>query len=554
MNNTIVLKYILLIGFSGLAHLSHGQQRGEVQDQEFIIRKDRVLTLPKQPRNFERIPVLPTPKSTSTFQFDIKSFFLNIPPTDIKPEAVQKQFPKSNEVLYPGFARFGFGNYSAPIAEIRYNNWEDGDYNYGVKVKHEGFYTGPVGGKNSAETHTQFGVDGSFFRDYFQLYGGVDYNRDKYNFYGYNPENPILENYIPSQNTLNTFKLNVGIQNIEKMAPLNYNLSLSTRIFNDNYQASENEFGIKGNAEYWFNDNLKTKINSELSLTRPMDVFYSSINRNYFKINPFVEYRHEGLKIHAGANIIFENDVTENKKADFHVFPSLSASYMLKDEFGVYAGFEGDVRRNTYYDFVMENPFLGPIDQLLNMIQNFQAKAGIQGVFNGEFTYEAGVKVGKFQNMHFFANSAADSLRFNLLYDTDTRVINYGAKVGWEYQSWYRLLAGIEYYQYTLGTLSIPYQRPEWEVSLNNNFNPTDKWLIQANANLMGGIQGYNFQTDTGTVLPAIIDLQLKADYQITERISAFVVGNNLLNRNNQRFMNYPVRGIQGILGATFKF
>jgi len=46
----------------------------------------------------------------------------------------------------------------------------------------------------------------------------------------------------------------------------------------------------------------------------------------------------------------------------------------------------------------------------------------------------------------------------------------------------------------------------------------------------------------------------LKADYQITERISAFVIGNNLLNRNNQRFLNYPVRGIQGIVGATIKF
>jgi hypothetical protein len=70
----------------------------------------------------------------------------------------------------------------------------------------------------------------------------------------------------------------------------------------------------------------------------------------------------------------------------------------------------------------------------------------------------------------------------------------------------------------------------------------------------MGGMQGFNFQSDIGETLPAIIDLQVKADYQITERVSAFVIGNNLLNRNNQRFLNYPVRGIQGILGATFKF
>jgi hypothetical protein len=70
----------------------------------------------------------------------------------------------------------------------------------------------------------------------------------------------------------------------------------------------------------------------------------------------------------------------------------------------------------------------------------------------------------------------------------------------------------------------------------------------------MGGIVGFNQQSDQTQILPAILDIQLKADYQITERISAFAIGNNLLNRNNQRFLNYPVRGIQGIVGATIKF
>ena len=31
------------------------QQRGEVTDQEFVIRKDRVLTVPTQPRAFEKL-------------------------------------------------------------------------------------------------------------------------------------------------------------------------------------------------------------------------------------------------------------------------------------------------------------------------------------------------------------------------------------------------------------------------------------------------------------------------------------------------------------------
>ncbi len=554
MNNKLIVKLILLIGFSGNMVPLHAQQRGEVQDQEFVIRKDRVLTLPKQPRNFERIPVLPTPKSSSNFSYEVKPFSLNLPPLEIKPEAAQKQFPRSREELYPGFARVGYGNYTSPLLELRYNNWEQVDYNFGVKLKHQGFYTGPVDGSNSAENHTEFGLDGILFRDFFQVNGGVEYQRDKYNFYGYDPENLFLQDYIPSENIFNTFRLNAGIENIEKMSDINYKGQLTIRGFRDNFEARENELALNGNADFWFNDELKTVVNLNLSITKPTDVFYSDINRNYFKINPFVEYRNEGLMVHAGANMILENDVSNLGKSNFHIFPSLSASYMIQDEFGIYAGFEGDVIRKTYLDFVRENPFLGPSERLLNTIQNYQASAGVKGTINTELSYRAGVKVGKFQNMHFFANSESDSLKFALLYDSDTRLINYEASLNWQFEKTYRLLASVNYYQYSLGTIALPYQRPEWELTLNNNFTPTEKWLLQANVNLMGGIQGYNFQSDIAETLPAIIDLQVKADYQITDRISGFVIGNNLLNRNNQRFLNYPVRGIQGIVGATVKF
>lgn len=530
------------------------QQAGEVTDQEFVIRKDRVLTLPKQPRKFERVPVLPTPKSNTNFNYQIQPYLLSLEPEVIRPEAAQRQWPRVREELFPGFARLGFGNYSSPLLEARFNNWEEGDYNFGAAIKHEGFYRGPIDGRNSAENFTNVTINGNLYKDLFQLYGGVDYDRHGFNFYGYDPENPFLSEFTPSNNILNTFKLKAGIQNIEKMDGFNYNALFSIRGFNDMYEAAENEVAMNINTDFWFDDYLKTAIDLELSLTRPRDVNYANINRNYFKVNPYVGYQRGGLFVKAGANMVLENDVTLNKNSDFHIFPQITGTYMLQEEFGIYAGFEGDVIRNTYLDFVNENPFLGPSDRLLNTIQNFQAKAGVKGVLNDELTYETGVSIGRYRNMHFFANSSADSLRFNVIYDDNTRVINYNAKIGWQHEGWYRLIAAANYYHYNTGSLQAAFQRPEWELTLNNNFTPADEWLIQFNANVMGGIQGLNFQTDRGETLPVIIDLQTKVDYQISERVSIFGIGNNLLNRRNQRFMNYPVRGIQGIAGVTVKF
>jgi hypothetical protein len=549
---------IALIGiFSGLSWMSFGQQAGEVKDQEFVIRKDRVLTLPKQARKFERIPVLPSPKSSSNFTYTVQPYFLSLTPEVIKPEVAQKQWPRNQEVLYPGFARIGYGNYASPIIEGRYNYWEEEDYNFGVKLKHEGFYKGPIDGSNSGENFTNLKADGSLYRDFIQFFGGLEYDRHEFKFYGYDPENPFLEDYIPSQNVLNTYRLKAGLQDIDKMDFLNYEAYITVRGFNDQYLASESEIGIKALSDFRFDDALKTSVNMELSLTNPKDQFYADINRNYFKVNPYVSYLKKGILVKAGINLIFENDVALNKKSDFYIFPQLDAHYMLTDEFGIYAGFEGDVQRKTYLDFVNENPFLGPSESLLNTVQNYIGKAGIKGTINDEFTYEAGISMGKFTNMYFFTNNPADTLRFNIVYDDDTRVMNYSAKVAWQYEGFYRLIGKANYYYYNTSNLEGAFHRPEWEVSLNNNFAFSDKWLVQLNANLMGGIQTFvDFGPDESNLkeLPAILDLQLKADYQITERVSAFAVGNNLLNRQNQRFLNYPVRGIQGILGVTVRF
>jgi outer membrane receptor protein involved in Fe transport len=105
-----------------------------------------------------------------------------------------------------------------------------------------------------------------------------------------------------------------------------------------------------------------------------------------------------------------------------------------------------------------------------------------------------------------------------------------------------------------LDEISFAWQRPEWEVKLNNAFTPDDKWLLHANVNAMGGINAINLVSDNQKILGTLVDLHIGADYAITERFSVFAYGNNLLNQKYQRFSNYPVRGIQLIGGLSFKF
>jgi len=550
MNNRLVFTALLLI--VNIASIQAQDTRGEVKDQEFVIRKDRVLTLPPQPRNFMRTPPLPESQGVGRLNYQVQPFFLSLPPVETSTQPYQRRFQTQKPDLYHNYAKVGLGNYSSPLAEIYINNVASDYRNFGAYVHHQGFYTGPVDGANSAEDHTKVRFDGSMFLEGMEVYGKVGYDRDKHHFYGYTPSLEVNRDTLGQ--IFHTLYGNAGIRNINQTQSFNYDGNISLRLFNDNFIAREHELGLNAKMGFRANDNLRVVVNTDGYFTSPSDLFYRDINRNYLRINPSVEYIRDGLRVRAGANMVLENDISANKTSDFHIFPNVHASYNFTEALGLFVGLEGDVIRKTYYDFAMENPWLGPSDRLLNTIQNYQASAGVRGDVNDELTYTAGIKYGQFRNMHFYGNNAMDSTRFELMYDDQTDVLNLNVGAGWKYENWYRVNLSADYYQYNLSNLTGAWHRPEWEVKFNNTFTPTNQWFITANLNAMGGIRAINLESGNIGRLKPLIDLSTRVDYAFNDRFSAFVMGNNLLNQNYQRFWNYRVRGIQGIGGVTFKF
>ncbi|GAA0877150.1 TonB-dependent receptor [Algoriphagus jejuensis] len=550
-----------LIGGFVTASAQDQQKRGEVQDQEFVIRKDRVLTVPTQPRSFERMPILPQPSGLGDFNYAVTPFFLNLPALNLQPTALQKDYRQPKVDLYPGYVRAGYGNFDSPLLEGRYMSIQADPFNYALKFKHQGYRKGPVADEQSAESHTVFGADGSYFTELFEVYGGLNWGQDKYSFYGVDPR--LFENadvpYETANNVLNNVQVKAGIRDIEKTGPFSYEGQLSFRNFKDSYFATENEIGVEAGGKFRTKSDWSGRVDVAYFHTNPVDSNYQA-KRNYFSVRPRVSYTYEAFRFTAGLNLVSEDDSIADKSSDFHIFPVIQASYQFADAFGFFAEFSGDVQRNTYFSFVNENPFLGPSQQLLNRVNNYKIEAGIEGQFQEAFHYRAGVNVSRFNQMHFFVNSMADTSRFAIVYDEKTTVANINAELGFRISEMYSLGSRLDLYQYDLSTQAEAWHRPVWEMRINNQFTPFEKLLVQANLNFMGGIKAYGIfdplelPNRLDVPLKTIADLQLKADYKITDRIAVFAEGNNILNGQNTRWMNYPVRGIQLIGGASFKF
>jgi hypothetical protein len=543
---------------------AQNQSKGEVADQEFVIRKDRVLTVPTQPRIFEKLPVLPQPKGLSDFKYSVSPFTLNLPRLALVPTPILKNYTPPKIDLFPGFVRAGYGTFNSPLLELRFMSTESTDLSYALQFNHESFGKGPVAEEQSSQFRNHVGADLSYFGEQAEIYGSLNWNQDMYSIYGVDSslfEDPEFET---SSNTLNTIQFKAGVREIQKTGMFTYDGELNFRNFKDSFLANENEIGTKASFKFRPTDEWSIKLGASYFSTNTEDFNFLQ-TRSFGSLKPELAYKYDQFKISAGVNLVYENDVWENKPSDLWVFPVVEMQYQFAKEFGFFGKYSGDVERKNYFSFVQENPFLGPSNQLFNTVNTSHIEAGIAGQFQEIFHYRAGVNLDQYDQLHFFVNSISDSSRFELIYDQEVTVLNFNAELGFKLSDLYTLGTRLDLYQYELKMQPEAWHRPTWELKINNQFKPMQKLLIQANINLMGGLKARGQRSQVGiapdivdyfpvTTLQTIVDLQLKADYKITNQFSVFAEGNNLANGMNTRWQHYPVRGTQVRGGLSFKF
>ena len=187
--------------------------------------------------------------------------------------------------------------------------------------------------------------------------------------------------------------------------------------------------------------------------------------------------------------------------------------------------------------------------------------AGVEGIVSDKLVYRAGIDLRRQANLHFFVNSYSDTSRFELVYDQEATVFQFNSSAELTLTEKYTLTTQFDFFHYRLSNQQVAWHRPTWILQLTNRYSPFKKLSLQANFQVMGGLQARGFGViETKPVqaevvkLPALVDLQFNLDYAISSRLSVFASGSNILNRSNTRWMNYPVRGIQGVGGLSFKF
>ncbi len=561
--------FLVSVVFFGSLSISAAQTavQGGLQDQVFVIQKDREIRLPKQIRSFEKMPALPQPKALGSLTFPVLPFFLSVPASKIQAEPATKEWEVPKLDLYPGWVRVGYGNFLSPLIEGRYGSPQSSEWQYATKFYHQSFGKGPVRwmDEESKESHTELGGDVSYFLDESELYASLELNRDAYTFYGRDLSFIIPPNvdfagpyFTPNKQLKGDLKL--GIRDLDKVGRIGYAGEIFLGGFRDSYAAQEQELGFEGKGEFRPSKEMKASLGVSYFTTATEDLRYD-LNRNYFSVRPEGQYRFGDFHFSAGVVMVSDNDSVAESKPAIRLFPVLKSTYQVSGNLKVNAAISGDVQRNTYRSFVQENPFLGPSDQLLNTVTSFEFAAGVEGLATNKLLYRAGLAIRRQSNLHFLVNSYVDTSRFELVYDQQATVLQFNSDVEFSVTEKYKVTTQLDFFHYNLSTLQTAWHRPTWTASMKHRFDPFNNFSLQANLQVLGGLKARGMgQIDTLPTqaevikLPVVVDLQVNLQYQINSRFAVFANGANLLNRNNMRWMNYPVRGIQGVGGLSFKF
>ncbi len=574
------IKYLILT----IAILASSGLIAQEDDKETIGSETVVVVKPYTPSVSDAFKVKQTPQLLDSITLQKKSitykiFSVPVASTFTPTKGTAARVEKARPIqAFDSYATLGVGNYTSAFAEF-YTNFEiNRGENFGINFKHnsaQGGIDDVLLDDNYYDTN--LGLDYSF-RDRDLSYTiGLDALHKQYNWYGFS------NNIIVTNDNLNRTDV---VQNYFG-AGLRANLSLNdsfldqTRfglsVFGDSYGSSEINATLKPEMEF---EIAGEKIQTNVSV----DYLNTSFDQNYegttdlassylnLGLSPSILILRDDLELNLGASVFYSLD-SESSESNIFVYPNINASYRLAGEYFIaYAGLNGELKQNSYKGFVDNNPFVSPTLAITPTDQQYVGSLGAKGKLSDVISYN--IK-GSYANVEaqplFKSNTNTFPLgglledyeygnSFGVVYD-NIKTVSFFGELNFDITKVLRLGVNAEYFSYNTDTQEEAWNLPELKASLLADYKISDKFTAGANLFFVGERQAQasdfdmsgNLTTENIT-LDSYIDANVQLNYLINDQLSFFVKGNNLFADSYEKWLNFPVYGIQGMAGATYKF
>ncbi|KGO97454.1 TonB-dependent receptor [Flavobacterium enshiense] len=508
------------------------------------------------------------------FSFPVASTFT---PAKGRAADVDKE---AKERLFKNYATFGIGNYGTVNAELFVTqDLSNNDY-VGAMFRH----LSSQGGIDEVK------LDDSYYNTAFDVtYGSrtreIDWNADlgykhqMYNWYGLPTEFvSFTDDAINSISEGQTYQtLTVGAKLDVKEGMMDETPMLFKRFW-DSHGSEENRFFIRPSFDFEIKKyKFKTEFvadyvggSFEKKHKEMPDMSYSYLN---FGVVPSILLQQDDLSVQAGAGFFYSrgivNDVSDDK---IFVYPQIKASYKLVGDIMIaYAGAEGNLKQNSYADFVEENKFVSPALAIAPTNQQYDIYVGLKGKLSNTVAFNVRGSYMSEDDKAFFTANPYDTTSLNtegyaygnsfgVVYD-DLKTVSLFGELKMDFSK--NVAFGINgaFNSYSTDQAEA-WNLPSLKISADLDVDITKKWYAGADIFFVGDRKDQFYYNDITLTEPlfktvtldSYFDLNAHVGYKHNERLTGFLKLNNIANQQYERWLNYPVQGFQVLLGANYKF
>ncbi len=570
------IKYIITLAFLVVASNVFSQER-----ETDTIATDVVnVVKPYTPTISDAFKIKETPTlndSTTAQKKDVKYNIFSIPvastftPAKGKAATVDKAKPIK---LYDNYASLGFGTYTTILGEVYLNHALNRTERVGGYLSHHSSQGG-IDGLLLDDNFSNTNLNANFSKQLRDMSWTVDagFGLQTYNWYG-------LPQPLFDETTADMINEGHSFYNVHFGGKLNFedaiidNLKVRFRRFGDDQDSGENRF--VASSEFTVpirGEEIKTEVTIDYTGGEFDRNFYTEDAIKYGNINfgiaPSYQLKQDDLTVNLGVNLVYLND-TEFSDNKFYIYPNITASYRLVDEILIaYGGIEGGLIQNSYYDFANENPFVSPTLFIAPTDQQYNASVGLKGKLSNSMSYNISGRYFADRNKAMFMSNsvlggATEDYQYGnsygIVYD-DVNTLSFAGELNVDINRNFNLGIKAEYFNYSTDTQSEAWNLPDIKGSLFLDYQIDDNWFAGAGLFFVGERKDLFYEE--GTLVPtspvtvtldSYFDANAHVGYRVTDRLSVFVKANNIANNDYQRWMNFPVQGIQVLGGATYQF
>jgi hypothetical protein len=532
------------------------------------VEKDFDITLNESERigNELSLPAVDTTVKGQTYNLSQRNLKVDYLPPKIRPIGMgsEKKKGEDNDGKN-GYLKVGYGIPQQILGEAGYaiNNEK---YDAILALKHHSLKNKKVNLQQFNETGGKLNLGYHLNKDY-AVGGHIGYNRKGVWSYGALPDtiSNIEEGNLA--NRYNNALLGLKFYNTSKNdMDLTYYAGIDFSRLSDNFASKELNTDIKVQATKWFAEKhpLSLMLRTDFNKFDFLGAAKKDQLNNIYVVPSFT-FHADAFNIKLGMNLISNNDEW-SPNADLE-----ATARVMGDRLAVFAGWKGDVQKNTYHTLSAFNPWVTSSIQDNFDFGRRMVNTTFQDYFGGvkghwgavDYNLHGGYKPSK--NLAFFTQNAnfeykkgvsnEESGRFDVLYG-DANITYFKGSLSAKINN-FEIGGLVAQNIYSMKTASIakPWHLPATDINGWVTYRTLqDKLKLKGQVFFQNGVPYLNPVTNQADNLDALIDVSLATEYNINEHFGMFLNINNLVNQKRQRWYNYPTIGTNILGGISIKF